>query len=85
MTNSSFVARGSKVLPDDPRLVGGSGSSSAVLRAVRSAVTALIALSLGIALVSWLKGGDEVRPSGTRAAALSGTSSSGAIRLSQTR
>jgi hypothetical protein len=84
MTNPSFVARDSQVLSDDPLLVGGSGSSSGVLRGVRSAVTALIALSLGIALVSWLKAGDEVRSSGTRAAALSGTSSSGAVRLTQT-
>jgi hypothetical protein len=85
MTNSSFVARDSKVLPEDPRPVGGSGSSSAVLRGVRSAMTALIALSLGIALVSWLKAGDEARPSGSKGAAPSGTSSSGAIRLTQTR
>jgi hypothetical protein len=85
MTNPSFVARDSQVLSDDPLRVGGSGSSSPVFRGVRSAVTALIALSLGIGLVSWLKAGDEVRSSGTRGAAPSGASSSGAVRLTQTR
>ena len=85
MIDSPFIARDSKVLSGDPRFLGGSGSSAAI-RTLRSAVTAVIALSLGIALVSWLKGGEEARPSGT-SAALSATSTSVPMggRMTRTR
>jgi hypothetical protein len=83
MTNPSFDARDCKALSDDPRFFGGSETSS-VIRGLRSAVTAVIALSLGVALVSWLKAGGQARPSGT-GTAVSATSTSGPRALTRTR
>ena len=61
MIDSTFSVPHSKIL--SATRPGGSSSPSTALRGLRSVVTALVALSLGVALVSWLKAGDDAQPS----------------------
>lgn len=63
MIDSPLFVPTSKALSASRLLSGGSTPSSSALRGLRSVLTAVFALSLGIALVSWLKAGDDARPS----------------------
>jgi len=58
--------RGARAASIYSTTVRGPTISPAVIRRVRSSVTAVIALSLGIALASWLKAGAEPGPAPPR-------------------
>lgn len=76
MIDSSLSPPPSKILSVHP---SGRGASSSAIRGLRSVLTAVIALSLGIGLVSWLKAGDDTRPTEPSAIVTARAASGGAL------